>query len=228
MSLPDMTDGRTGQRPDFESAVRVVFSYLSETDPLGAVPYDAVLGFGMFDLSLPRFCGELYARRQVRRVIFTGGIGAGTGNLGGPEADVWRAELARSHPGIPASDVLIENRSTNTGENVAFTARLIERERPDLTFGVGVRRVMVVASPTRLRRAWLTLRQQQPTLELCRHLPPVTVAGDRACYAAQGLDIVSHMCGELDRIERYPATGWIVPEPLPTTVIAARDTLRLG
>lgn len=228
MSLPEMTEGRSGPRPDLESAVRVVFSYLSETDPLGDVPYDAVLGFGMFDLSLPRFCGELYARRQVRRVIFTGGIGAGTGNLGGPEADVWRAELARSHPGIAASDILIENRSTNTGENVAFTAQLIERERPDLAFGGGVRRVIVVASPTRLRRVWLTLRQQQPTLEVCRQLPPVTVAGDRACYAAQGLDLVSHMCGELDRIERYPAAGWIVPEPLPTTVIAARDTLRLG
>jgi hypothetical protein len=228
MSPREVTDVTAGQRSDVEQAAHIVFSYLSETDPLGDCPYDAVMGFGMFDLSLPRYCGELYARRQVKRVIFTGGIGAGTGNLGGPEADVWRAELERSHPGIRAADIITENRSTNTGENVAFTTRLLERERPGLAFGVGIGRVIVVASPTRLRRVWLTLRRQQPALDLCRQRPPVTLAADRACYAAQGLDLVSHMLGELERIEQYPTRGWIAPEPLPTTVVAAREILRLG
>jgi hypothetical protein len=75
---------------DLDDAVRTAFVYLSEVDVLDAEPYDAVIGFGMFDLTLPRFCGDLYTRGRARRIVFTGGIGAGTGDLGAPEADVWR------------------------------------------------------------------------------------------------------------------------------------------
>lgn len=211
---------------DLDDAVRTAFVYLSEVDVLDAEPYDAVIGFGMFDLTLPRFCGDLYTCGQARRIIFTGGIGAGTGDLGAPEADVWRRTLAASHPSIGDDAVIVENQSTNTGENVAFTAALLERVRPELTFGRGIRRAVVVASPTRLRRVGLTMRRQQPDVRITRQLPPVTVEADAALYAAQGLDYRQHLSGELDRIVRYPARGWIVDEPLPTGVAAAHARLR--
>jgi hypothetical protein len=211
---------------DLDDAVRTAFVYLSETDALDAEPYDAVIGFGMFDLALPRFCGDLYLRGHARRILFTGGIGAGTGDLGGPEADVWRRTLAVSHPSIGDEAVIIENRSTNTGENVAFTAELLERLWPDLMFGRGIRRAIVVASPTRLRRVGLTMRRQQPDVRIARHLPPVTVEADAALYVAQGLDYRQHLSGELDRIISYPARGWIVAEPLPADVQAAHAALR--
>lgn len=211
---------------DLADAFRTTFAYLSETDTLDVEPYDAVIGFGMFDLSLPRFCGELYARGHARRIIFTGGIGAGTGDLGGPEADVWRRTLALSHPSIGDDAVIVENRSTNTGENVAFTAALLERRYPTLAFGAGLRRVIVVASPTRLRRVWLTLRQQQPRLVVARQVPQMTWRDDAALYAAQGIDYRGHLVGELDRIVTYPERGWIRAEPLPDSVQAAYSTLR--
>lgn len=209
-----------------DAATRTVVSYLAETDPIGDMPCDAVIGFGMFDLSLPRFCGDLYARGLAPLIVFTGGIGAGTGDLGGPEADVWRRELRRSHPAIPDAAVIVENQSTNTGENVAFTAALLERDRPDRAFGRGLARVAIVASPTRLRRVWLTLRRQQPTLSIARCLPPFDVDVDRAGYEAQGIDYTSHVLGELDRIVDYPARGWILAERLPEPIDAARATLR--
>jgi uncharacterized SAM-binding protein YcdF (DUF218 family) len=212
--------------PALEDATRRVFSYLSEADALDAAPYDAVIGFGMFDLSLPRFCGDLYARGQARHIIFTGGIGAGTGDLGGPEADAWRGTLADTHPSIPDEAVIVENRSTNTGENVTFTAALLEHARPELAFSRGLRRVVIVASPTRLRRVWLTFRRQQPGVSVTRHLPPVTVERDAALYAGQGIDYRQHLAGELDRIVAYPARGWILDEPLPADVAAAHEVLR--
>jgi uncharacterized SAM-binding protein YcdF (DUF218 family) len=209
-----------------DDAMRRVFRYLSETDALEAAPYDAVIGFGMFDLSLPRVCGDLYVRGQARHIIFTGGIGAGTGDLGGPEADVWRRTLRDTHPSIPDEAVIVENRSTNTGENVTFTAARLEHWRPELAFGRGLRRVVIVASPTRLRRVWLTFRRQQPEVRVTRHLPPVTVEHDAALYAGQGIDYRQHLAGELGRIRAYPARGWIFDEPLPVDVAAAHDMLR--
>jgi hypothetical protein len=199
-----------------------IFGYLAETDVIEREPYDAVIGFGMFDLALPRFCGELYTRGLARRIVFTGGIGAGTGDLGGPEADVWRRELRQSHPGIADDAVVLENQSTNTGENVSFTAARLRAIGPECTFGVGIRRVLVVASPTRMRRVWLTIQCQQQTLQLTRTGPMTSRAADAALYGAQGIDHAAHMCGELDRIVAYAERGWVRAEPLPQPIEDAR------
>lgn len=209
-----------------DDALRTVFAYLSETDAGTAAPYDAVIGFGMFDLTLPRFCGDLYTQGRARAIVFTGGIGAGTGTLGGPEADAWRQVLQQAYPAIPDRDVVLENRSTNTGENVTFTTALLRERHPRLAFGVGLRRALVVASPTRLRRVWLTLRHHHAALETARCLPAVDLHADGARYAAEGIDYRAHVLGELDRIERYADLGWIVPEPLPDSVRAARAVLQ--
>jgi uncharacterized SAM-binding protein YcdF (DUF218 family) len=212
-------------RTSVDHALRTAFAYLSETDALEAEPYDAVIGFGTFDLSLPRFCGDLRERGYARRIIFTGGVGAGTGDLGGPEADVWLAALARSHPAIDIDHVIVENRSTNTGENVRFTGDLLRAAHPALALGVGVRRVIVVTAPSRLRRVGLTMRRQHPGVHVTRQLPSVTMTADAALYARQGIDYRGHLAGELDRIVAYPERGWIVSEPLPTAVESARRVL---
>src|SRR4051812_33676776 len=83
-----------------EAAAKRVLDYLAASDPLptSEAPADAIMGFGLFDLALPRFCGDLFAQARAQRIIFSGGIGVGTGNLVGAEADAWRAELRRSHP----------------------------------------------------------------------------------------------------------------------------------
>lgn len=211
---------------DIRKAARVAFRHLSETDPLPSSACDAVLGFGMFDLRLPRFCGDLHAHGLARRIIFTGGIGAGTGDLGQPEADAWREELRRSHPAIPTGDVIIENRSTNTAENINHTATLLAREHPALAFGQGVRSALVVASPSRLRRVWLTLRLLQPAVQVTRCLPPTDYETEHGLYARQGLDYRDHLCGELDRLVDYPARGWVAAEPLPPEIAAAHEVLR--
>ena len=207
------------------AAVRAL-AYLAATDPLPPVPFDAIIGFGVFDLRLPRFCGELFLRGLAPHIIFTGGIGAGTGNLGGPEADVWREELRRAYPQIGDAAITLENRSTNTAENIQFTADLLARARPSLAFGVGLRRAIIVTSPSRLRRARLTLKQLQPALHVCGQLPAFTFEAEQALYASQGVDYISHLSGELDRLIDYPHRGWIAAEPLPPEIAAAHAELR--
>jgi hypothetical protein len=210
----------------YDHALETLFAYLAETDTFDALPYDAVIGFGMFDLDLPRYCGDLYLRGCARVIVFTGGIGAGTGSLGRPEADAWYDEVRRSLPAVPAHDVIVENRSTNTAENVTFTARVLRDRQPPVAFGEALRRVLVVASPTRLRRVSLTLRHHHPGLEVTRTRPSVPMHADRALYDAEGVDYAAHVLGELDRLERYADFGWIVREPLPAHVQAARGVLR--
>jgi hypothetical protein len=197
------------------------------TDPRPAAPVDAIVGFGTFDLGLPRLCGDLHGRGMAPLIIFTGGIGAGTADLGQPEADAWRAELRRSHPMIEDEQVILENRSTNTAENIRFTEELLARLHPGQAFGAGVRTVIGVASPSRLKRVALTWQKLQPTIPLSRQRPlTATYATERALYEAKGFDYDAHLCGELDRIVDYAERSWIVAEALPENIVLAHARLR--
>jgi len=208
------------------NAARAVFEYLSKQDALPSVVTDAVIGFGTFDITLASFCGDLYANQHARRIIFTGGFGAGTADLGMPEADAWRLQLGRTHPTIPAKDLIIENRSTNTAENILFTAALLSASQPRLKFGEGLAQVLIVAAPSRLRRVKLTLKQLFPSVRttLCR--PETTFEHERALFTAKGLNFVSHLQGEIERLMTYPARGWIAPEPLPPEIAQAHAILK--
>jgi hypothetical protein len=212
--------------PEKINAGRVVLNYLAEVDALPERAADAVLGFGMFDVSLASFCGDLASQRFARRVILIGGIGAGTADLGQPEADAWKEQLVRTHPEIPAVAIITENKSTNTAENIAFTAALLGEKFPELAFGRGIKSVLVVASPSRLRRVKLTLQLMQPALRVTRRLPRVSFDREYALYQSKGLNYCEHLLGELDRLVDYPQRGWIASEPLPPEIQAARETLR--
>lgn len=208
-----------------DSAARAIFAYLSATDPRPAQPCDAVIGFGTFDLALAAFCGELHTRGHARRIVLTGGIGAGTADLGRPEADAWRDEILRTHPQIDPRNILVENRSTNTAENIELTTELLARRHPELAFGRGIATALVVASPSRLRRVKLTLHQRLPSLRVWRSLPAADFDREFALHESKAIAYLPHLAGEIDRIRDYPARGWIAAEPLPAEISAARALL---
>jgi hypothetical protein len=209
------------------SAGREIFAFLAAVDPLPETTCDAVIGFGTFDVTLASFCGELYVKQRAKRIIFTGGFGAGTTDLGKPEADAWLEELARTHPEIPRADVVAENRSTNTAENIAFTADLLKKRFPTLSFGQGLNTALIVASPSRLRRVKLTLQLMQPAVQVFRCSPPeTTFEHEYGLYEGKGLNYLAHLRGEVERLSTYPARGWIVSEPVPAAIVTACGALQ--
>ena len=58
--------------------------------------------------------------------------------------------------GVPESKILIESKSTNTGENCRFTQALL-RER-----GIAAHSFILVQKPYMERRSFATIRQQWP------------------------------------------------------------------
>lgn len=210
---------------DRAASARVVFDYLAAADASAPDDCDAVVGFGVFDLRVAALCGALHLAGRARRVIFTGGIGAGTADLGRPEADAFADELARLYPEIPRSAVIVENRSTNTGDNIRFTLALLARDHPGLSPGAGLRRAVLVASPARLRRVRLTWRRQAPLVAVWSFAPASTFEHERDLHAGKGIDYLALLAGEVDRLRDYPARGWIVPERIPSEILAARDRI---
>ena len=220
MNTPSLIPG------DDLAAAGLLHDYLSARRPLPEwMDADAVVGFGHFDLRIPRRCADLRAAGRARLIVFTGGLGAGTADLGMPEADAFAAELVRSRPGVARVEIIRENQSTNTGENIRFTSDLLLRRHPGKAFGRGIHSAVLVATPARMRRVWLTFRAIVPEVEAWCMPPDSDFGQDDVLYRAKGQDLLATMMGELDRLATYPARGWIVREAIPLPVLAAAERL---
>lgn len=83
---------------------------------------------------------DLYRRGRVHKIIFTGG----QGNRNEPtEAAAARAYAISN--GIPARDILIEQRSHTTFENLVYAKQLADEH--------GLKQVLIVSDPMHMRRA---------------------------------------------------------------------------
>jgi uncharacterized SAM-binding protein YcdF (DUF218 family) len=83
---------------------------------------------------------DLYRKGKVRKLIFTGG----EGNSGEPT----ESSAARSYAlqlGVPAGDILIEEKSHTTYENMLYAKQLADAH--------GVRKVLIVSDPLHMKRA---------------------------------------------------------------------------
>lgn len=210
---------------EINQASRHLLSWLAPKYPLPKPACDAVIGLGHFDLAIPRYCLECVQKGHARQIIFSGGIGAGTADLGQPEADAFLEVLKHEVPEW-ASRAVVENRSTNTAENFLFTESLLRERYPDLALGAGIRSVLLVATPARQRRVGLTWQKLFPNIPSWNAPVPHDWESLKALYQSKGEDLNQQLLGEYDRIRDYPARGWIAPVPIPPEITQAAEVLR--
>jgi hypothetical protein len=204
-------------------AAEQVFEYLYLRDA-PAERAGLIIGFGHFDMKIPRRCGELWRRYKVPGLL-TGGRGGGTADLARPEADAFRDELKAFCPEIPDSDILVENRSTNTTENILFSIDLL-KDRFGLSFLGEKTPIVIVASPYRQRRVFLTCLRNLASGSFI-NVPPVSSFGEEtALFASKGLDLPSLLTAEVERLVNYPERGYIIRQEVPRKIIDLCATLR--
>ena len=182
---------------------------------------DAILVLCSHDLSVAERGAQLYLDGWAPLLIFAGGQGAITRRLWNePEADRF-ARIAVAI-GVPESSILIENRSTNTGENVRFTRRLLAEKRID------PERFIVVQKPYMERRSYATFRKVWPEKAVIVTSPRASLDQYLSTYSNEALspgDVVSIMVGDLQRLREYPAKGFQIPQEIPDAVWAAYEEL---
>jgi uncharacterized SAM-binding protein YcdF (DUF218 family) len=180
-------------------------------------PADAILVLCSHDTAVAERGAQLFLDGWAPRLVFSGGLGVITRHLWSePEADQFAAIARRM--GVPDHCVLIENASTNTGENVALTRRLLEAR------GLDLQTFIVVQKPYMERRAFATFQQVWPGKDLVVTSPQVAMDDYLAAYSNETLtpaDVISIMVGDLQRIAVYPARGFQVPQEIPDHVMDA-------
>jgi uncharacterized SAM-binding protein YcdF (DUF218 family) len=182
---------------------------------------DAILVLCSYDKRVAERGAQLFLEGFAPLLIFSGGLGSITRGLWSePEADQF-ARIAMSM-GVPAEKIIVENRSTNTGENVLFTRRLLAE------LNIDPAKFILVQKPYMERRAYATFRKMWAEKEAVVTSPQVGFDEYLSSYTNPELtseDVIAIMVGDLQRIRVYPEKGYQIPQEIPDDVWAAYEEL---
>lgn len=181
------------------------------------VKSDCILALGSHDTRVADRAAELYLRGWAPLLIFAGGLGRLTEGLWTEsEADLF-ARIA-IEKGVPEEAILVENRSTNTGENIILVRQLLQQHRLD------PHSFIVVQKPYMERRSYATFAKNWPGKQFVVTSPQLSFEA----YPTPDIpleQVINIMVGDLQRIKAYPEKGFQVYQEIPDDVWQAYEQL---
>ncbi len=178
---------------------------------------DVILALGSNDLRVAEYAADLYLQGWAPLIVFSGNAGRLTRErFSKPEAEMF-AEVALKK-GAPESAILIEAESTNSGENVVFSRRLLESK------GINPDSLILVQKPYMERRAYATFMNFWPGKKVIAASPQIPFSE----YPTEELPrdlVINIMVGDLQRIRTYPARGFQIEQEIPDDVWQAYEKL---
>lgn len=129
---------------------------------------------------------DLYRTGRVRKLIFTGG----QGNPGEPTESAAARDYALQN-GVPASDILIEEKSHTTYENIMYAKELADAH--------GIHNVLIVSDPLHMKRA-MTMAEDAGLIAEASPTPSTRYQG-----LSSQMSLLAH--------ETYYYTGYLVRRP---------------
>ncbi|MEO8821154.1 MAG: YdcF family protein [Ginsengibacter sp.] len=178
---------------------------------------DCILALGSHDLRVAERAAELYLQGFAPLLVMSGGLGNFT-------QDIWTEKEAdkfaaiATGKGVPAEAILIENNSTNTGENILFTQKLLKEKN------LNPQSFIVVQKPYMERRSYATFKKHWPDKILLVTSPQISFEE----YPTQEIPmerVINIMLGDLQRIKFYPEKGFQIYQEIPPGVWDAFEKL---
>lgn len=178
---------------------------------------DIIWALGSHDLRVAERATELWHAGLAPLLVMSGGFGNFTeANFLESEADLFARRAIEL--GVPAEAILIENKSTNTGENVLFTRRLLNEKK------LLVNSAIAVQKPYMERRSYATICAQWPELAVQVSSPQLSFE-DYCTTEFPREKVISIMVGDLQRIIEYPKKGFMIAQEVPALVLVAMKML---
>lgn len=177
---------------------------------------DCILVLGSHDIRVAQRAVDLFNQGLASYMIFSGGIGRLSGDFPKPEGEVFADEAIKS--GVPKDKIIIENKSTNTGENIKFSLDLLkEKELTPESF-------ILVTQPFLGRRALATFKKLLPDKRAVVTAPLLDFENYKHGESTDE-DIIKLMLGEIERIKKYPEMGYQIYQEIPAEVWDAYNQL---
>lgn len=186
---------------------------------------DCIVGFGNFNTDIARRAAELYHQGLAPKILFTGGLGRNTEGLL-PEPEAVRFAKVAISCGVPETDIILEDKSTNTKENILFTRAKLE----ELSIPHG--HILGVHQPFMERRIKAAMGVYWPELNFSVTSPRVTIPEYLRRAKEQGVSenaSISVIVGDFQRMDLYAKLGYQLPQHIPEEAWQAfRKLVKLG
>jgi len=180
-------------------------------------PADVILVLGSNDVRVGEHGARLFLRGLAPLMVCSGNVGRLTaGRFEKSEAETFADAAVRL--GVPRSAILIEDASTNTGENIDRSRALLASR------GIHPSRLILVQKPYMERRAWATFKRRWSEPDLMVTSPPIPYDE----YPTPGIPrdlVINILVGDVQRMRVYAERGFQVPQPVPDEVWAAWEEL---
>lgn len=208
---------------EYLKPLQVIWDYLClHQEPEKA---DCIVGFGNFNTDIARRAAELYLQGYAPKVLFTGGLGRNTEGLL-PEPEAVRFARVAMECGVPEEDIILEDKSRNTAENILFTREKLAE------LGMMQPRVLGVHQPFMERRIKAAMGVYWPDLAFQVTSPQVTIPEYLHRAKQQGISenaSISVIVGDFQRMELYAQKGWQLPQQIPEAAWEAfRQLVEMG
>ena len=178
---------------------------------------DCILVLGSHDTRVAERAAQLYLDKWAPLLIFSGGLGRLTEGVW-PEAEADLFAKIAINKGVPEEAILIENKSTNTGENILFTQQLLAKNN------LNPQSFIVVQKPYMERRSFATFKKRWPDKHLIVTSPQISFEN----YPTEEIPaklLINIMVGDLQRIKIYAEKGFQIPQEIPLNVWQAFEQL---
>ncbi len=178
---------------------------------------DVILVLGSHDLRVAEYGAKLFLDGWAPLLIFSGGSGRVTQDWDEPEADKF-AKIA-IQMGVPPEKILIENKSTNTSENIVLTRKLLEEKK------LNSQKCIVVQKPYMERRAYATFKKVWPEKDVIVTSPQTSFEEYSHGFHKPKDVVINVLVGDLQRLKVYAEKGFQISQEIPQDVWEAYEKL---
>lgn len=192
--------------------LKIIWEYMHMNMELCNV--DCIIGFGNYNDDIALRAAELYKKGYSSKILFSGGLGRNTNDLWTRSEAERFADIAVGE-GVPREDIIIENQSTNTAENIIFTQEKLA------SLNMNVTKILGVHQPFMERRIFAALKVYWPDIDAIITSPQLTINEYITNSVKQGLDektVIDVIVGDFQRIDVYAKRGYQIPQYIPGEV----------
>jgi len=177
---------------------------------------DCIIVLGSHDPRVAEEGARLFLQGAAPLVIFSGGRGKLTSTWEKTEGEFF-AKIA-IEMGVPEDKILVENESSNTGENIIFTKELLRKR------GIDPQKIILVQKPYMERRSYATFKKVWSDKEVIVTSPQIPFEEYPNDEISED-EVINIMVGDLQRIKIYPEKGFQISQEIPDDVWEAYEQL---
>ncbi|XP_071103045.1 uncharacterized protein SCO4629-like [Haliotis cracherodii] len=180
---------------------------------------DVIIALGSNDLRVAEVASDLFLRGMADWIVMSGKSGLLTkGKWPKSEAEMFLDVATRK--GVPGDRIIVENQSTNSGENARFTYALLTMRN------ITVESLILVQKPFMERRAYATFMKQWPRPCNIMVTSQNTSMMDYPNSDVGTLaDVISVLVGDMQRLPLYAERGFQIVQEIPPDVWEAYNVL---